>query len=371
MSLATRCTACGTIFRVVQDQLRVSEGWVRCGRCAEVFDAREQLFDIDREAPPSWPAEMPAQAYEAQDHQSDIVSAPEPPTWHQASDATDAFVDAAPPAPASRPLVQDPMAAEPTPGTLAPRESHEPRFNSPIDSQFDSRLNSRLEPHWVDEDEPAVAPSSDLAAPEPAELNETPATAIDAGPDAVLAPGLAGINETRGAAVEPSFMRRTNNAQRWHQPGVRFALGSTAVLLLALLGMQVTYQFHDAIAALYPPARASLQALCQASGCELRPWQRIDAVSVENSALSQAGAGNQYQLAVTLHNKSGLEVATPWIELNLTDTAGVLVMRRVLAPTDFKTGKPSLAAGADLPLQLALTTGQQKVSGYSVEIFHP
>lgn len=55
MSLATRCTACGTIFRVVRDQLRVSEGWVRCGRCAEVFDANEQLFDIDREAPPPWP----------------------------------------------------------------------------------------------------------------------------------------------------------------------------------------------------------------------------------------------------------------------------------------------------------------------------
>jgi ribosomal protein L11 methyltransferase len=32
--LATRCSACGTVFRVVQDQLRVSEGWVRCGRCA-------------------------------------------------------------------------------------------------------------------------------------------------------------------------------------------------------------------------------------------------------------------------------------------------------------------------------------------------
>ncbi|HEX2012729.1 MAG TPA: zinc-ribbon domain-containing protein, partial [Roseateles sp.] len=61
MSLATRCTACGTIFRVVQDQLRVSEGWVRCGRCAEVFDAREQLFDMDREAPPPWPAPQAAE----------------------------------------------------------------------------------------------------------------------------------------------------------------------------------------------------------------------------------------------------------------------------------------------------------------------
>jgi predicted Zn finger-like uncharacterized protein len=44
-TLATRCTACGTVFRVVQDQLRVSEGWVRCGRCAEVFNASENLVD--------------------------------------------------------------------------------------------------------------------------------------------------------------------------------------------------------------------------------------------------------------------------------------------------------------------------------------
>ena len=47
MSLATRCTHCGTIFKVVQDQLKVSEGWVRCGRCNEVFHAIPTLFDLD------------------------------------------------------------------------------------------------------------------------------------------------------------------------------------------------------------------------------------------------------------------------------------------------------------------------------------
>ncbi|MFY9461229.1 MAG: zinc-ribbon domain-containing protein, partial [Aquabacterium commune] len=52
MSLATRCTHCGTIFKVVQDQLKVSEGWVRCGRCHEVFNALPALFDLDSEAPP-------------------------------------------------------------------------------------------------------------------------------------------------------------------------------------------------------------------------------------------------------------------------------------------------------------------------------
>src|SRR6476620_8201349 len=43
MSLITRCPACGTMFKVVPDQLRISEGWVRCGHCAEIFDAAAHL----------------------------------------------------------------------------------------------------------------------------------------------------------------------------------------------------------------------------------------------------------------------------------------------------------------------------------------
>ena len=54
MSLATRCTSCGTVFRVVQDQLKVSEGWVRCGRCSGSSTPLEGLFDLGRDAPPGW-----------------------------------------------------------------------------------------------------------------------------------------------------------------------------------------------------------------------------------------------------------------------------------------------------------------------------
>src|SRR4051812_33647636 len=44
MSLITRCPACGTMFKVVPDQLRISEGWVRCGHCSDVFDASAHLM---------------------------------------------------------------------------------------------------------------------------------------------------------------------------------------------------------------------------------------------------------------------------------------------------------------------------------------
>ncbi len=43
MSLITQCPACSTLFKVVPDQLRVSDGWVRCGQCDEVFDANLHL----------------------------------------------------------------------------------------------------------------------------------------------------------------------------------------------------------------------------------------------------------------------------------------------------------------------------------------
>jgi predicted Zn finger-like uncharacterized protein len=71
--LATRCPSCGTVFRVVPDQLRVSEGWVRCGRCAEVFNASESLLDLDsgeprrmpeRTAPAAVPALPPEDEFE-------------------------------------------------------------------------------------------------------------------------------------------------------------------------------------------------------------------------------------------------------------------------------------------------------------------
>lgn len=50
MSLITRCPACATTFKVVRDQLRISDGWVRCGRCGDVFDATLDLRDTDEAA---------------------------------------------------------------------------------------------------------------------------------------------------------------------------------------------------------------------------------------------------------------------------------------------------------------------------------
>ena len=97
MSLATRCPTCGTIFRVVQDQLKVSEGWVRCGQCHEVFHGIEALFDLDsdpalaaRRAAPRPPAAPPPTRVFAEQRANAPIPAPTPTQ--------------APPAPAPSPI---------------------------------------------------------------------------------------------------------------------------------------------------------------------------------------------------------------------------------------------------------------------------
>lgn len=52
MSMTTRCPDCATLFKVVADQLRMSEGWVRCGKCGLVFDGRAHLQG-DEVVPPA------------------------------------------------------------------------------------------------------------------------------------------------------------------------------------------------------------------------------------------------------------------------------------------------------------------------------
>jgi predicted Zn finger-like uncharacterized protein len=358
MSLATRCTACGTIFRVVQDQLRVSEGWVRCGRCAEVFDAREQLFDIDAGVPPPWP--RPA-----------------------ATTAPTAQTEAEPP-PQAQLEAQEPIAAS----SIETRNDEDERLERPAPHAeaetfaLSPDADERREPYWGDE--------ATAAAPMPPAVEQPHAAEADhrhqSQPphDVLIDPRLVALAAqvaereqsattppSEAAAEEPSFLRQHHAAARWQHPRVRLALGLCAGLLLAVLLLQLIWHFRSAIAALYPPSAPALHALCNIAGCELQPWRRIDALAVENSSLTQAGSGNHYKLTVQLRNKAHYALALPWIDLSLSDASGAPVLRRMLKPTDFNLSKTSMSPDGEEQLQLVFSTGTQRVSGYSVEIFHP
>lgn len=317
MSLATRCTACGTIFRIVEDQLRVSDGWVRCGRCAEIFDARELLFDIEQETPPPWPAAfVPPPA---------PTMAPEP----------------APPAP-----VPPPSDPEPT-WTLPPEP--EPSID-PTPSAWLPDSDHRQEPRW--EETSVVAPEP--AAPAPSLRAENP------------------MPEEPAAAPPPmpEFMRRAESAARWNRPGVRIALIALSLLLALLLLGQIALHFRHALAALHPPLRAGLQGLCSVAGCEVQAWQRIEAISIDATSLNPLGSSG-YKLNLTLRNKTAVDVAPPSLELSLTDASGAPLARRVIAPDALQPPLQRVGAESEQALSFSFSTGHQRVSGYSVVAFYP
>lgn len=50
------------MFKVVPDQLRISDGWVRCGQCDEVFDANAHLHTATEAQPAPEPEPREAAA---------------------------------------------------------------------------------------------------------------------------------------------------------------------------------------------------------------------------------------------------------------------------------------------------------------------
>ena len=168
----------------------------------------------------------------------------------------------------------------------------------------------------------------------------------------------------------PEFMRRAESSARWNRSGMRVALALLSALLAGLLALQVTLHFRDAIAALHAPMRGPLQALCGAFGCEVRPWRRIDALSIDSTSLNPVGSSG-YKLNLSLRNKTGVDVAAPWVELSLTDANGAPFARRVLGPETLSPALSQVNAESEQALSVSFSTAGQRVSGYSVNIFYP
>lgn len=341
MSLATRCGACGTVFRVVQDQLKVSEGWVRCGRCNEVFNALEALFDLERDTPPEWTPRAAPIAPATPASVSAPAPSPAPPP---------------PPSPAVDFNVGHDGGIDLLVGSDRFDENDEPPqpiYRREADSSPAMRIDERDRLDFPDarfdsESEPA------------------PAEPVDKDGVSILLP----LGED--AVVEaPEFLRHAQRRERWQSPLVRIGLSIAAALLVGGVLLQAAHHFRDEIAARWPDTKPALLGWCDIAGCTVRPPRHIESIAVESTALTRGDGADTFRLAVTLRNRAGMALAIPAVDLSLTDPAGLLVARRMLTPSDFRVPGPTIGAGAELPLQLVLSTGSARVTGYTVEIFYP
>jgi len=385
MSLATRCPSCSTVFRVVQDQLKISEGWVRCGRCSEVFNALDGLFDLERESPP-------ARSAQQQQQQQPPAAKQQQPAAPTPQVAPRAAPKAPPPAPRPRGPQEFVASRVPEPDDDTPAGSVD------IDS-FASTIGFRRDE--VDEPpapEPSAAqlratrqapaaPADDFAdARFPSELPLD--SAIDLPEhehDAVTLDDPLSRFIPDDAPLSASFIEAAERQERRDRPAMRRIFAALFVLLLLVSAIQVMVHWRDRIALEWPESRPLLEALCNPLGCSIEPLRQIESFTVDGSALNRIADGSGYRLELTLRNRSALPLAAPSIDLNLTDGRGDTLSRRALRTSEFQlvgdgAGKrdapPStppavVPPGAELHLQLPFTTSLPRIAGYTVDLFYP
>ena len=357
--MATRCTACGTVFRVVPDQLRVSEGWVRCGRCSEVFNAAEALLDLDTGAPRA--AAAAAAGAAAGDAQRAMVK-------FGAARSGSAPAAAAPPAALADFGLKQPPRREP---------------ELPVPERRQPDLQPNLQPERAPEPEPMPtmdeamsrfpADAADPTEPPSAAQPQAPAEDFRADPRG-KPPGAVPKRAEKAKSkvgTTPSFLRQAERAARWRQPRVRAALVTTVVLGLAGLALQLGLAYRDLVAARFPALRPVLQTACAPLGCSVGPAHVIDSLVVESSGLVRVEKSSVYRLSVALRNRAALDVALPALELSLTDGQGQLVVRRVLSAGELGVNQATLGAGRELQLQATLQAATAPVAGYTIELFYP
>jgi predicted Zn finger-like uncharacterized protein len=318
MSLATRCTSCHTAFRVVQDQLKVSEGWVRCGRCGTVFNALEALFDLDRDAPEE----------------------PEPE-----------IDDAAPRHEEGADFLTPSRAENARPASAG--VSHRDR-NEFADAQFNPDLLSG----------DSMPPGAEFTTQPDLLRASVEGESRDARIGTTLPPMPGGS--------APDFIRHAEARARWNSPRARRLLSLATLALVLGLALQAVHQFHDEVAARWPRATDWLTAWCDVAGCRIDPPLHIGDVVVDSTSLYRSKeTPDVMQLTVTLRNRNDIPVAMPSIDLVFKDESGRLVSRRVLSPLDFQEGPAVLNGGAEVPLRVHLSAADLPVVHYDLEPFYP
>ena len=350
MSMITGCPSCGTLFKVVPDQLKISDGWVRCGHCSEVFDAAANMRQL-----------VDAEAADAAPDASLTMTAPltaEPPAPTPAR------------APAVLPFpVPPPKADAPPPVSVLPSfypadaiEVREVESPSQLDADSIAGPTYRLRRNV---DEPAapdsVRPEIEPSRPRIEMLDDD---AEDEGPRSIYDPSLDKV----------TFVRAARRKAFWRRPGVRLVLMVVVLLLAAVLATQVALQERDRLATLHPQWRTALQALCQAAGCKVGPQKRIESIVIDSSGFTRVRQ-DAYKLSVTLKNLASQPVAMPSLELTLTDSQDQPLIRKVLQARQLGPASDTLAPASDWSASATIAVNgsadASRVAGYRLLAFYP
>lgn len=334
----TRCPACGTVFRVTAEQLRLKAGKVRCGHCQTVFNAFDHLQ-----------ADEPATVEPATFIREPVLADPpaiEPPT----------------------PLEELPLTTLSAPDTLAPAPTVEPL--SPVPELPDADDATTDAP--ASEEAPLAAPVADAPEAFPEQAAESPE-------QTTLAAREAGLVAVRDLAESPVYDRWSAGTLADHrfvsfdedaQKSPLWPYLTAFLLLLLLLAGQLAWHFRTSIVQHLPTLGAAYTAL----GIDVPLPRDVAMVSIESSDLQSDATRGLFVLNASLKNLAGHAQAWPSLELTLTDINDRVVARRILEHGDYllpDTPKTHFPANGETGVRLWIDAKDIGATGYRLYIFYP
>lgn len=344
MNGTTLCPHCNTRFKIVEAQLEVHHGMVRCGHCLQAFDARPNFIPDQPNPQLELPILDEAPTSEAPEPDiSELALGEDIPGEDTAEKLTEAIAAQAPELPDQTTFTENDhdVAQAATPQTDESSELAEPPPHEPLDfSQTNDASRHEALP------EPVVAPFGQQPLP----------------PTKTLAEQVAIIEDEYDSAPPAA-------ARKWP-----WALA--ALLCLLLLVGQAAYFFRVDLAARLPGLKPGLVASCQLLRCSVPLPQKSELMSIESSGLEADPAlENQITLNALLRNRATFSQAFPHLELTLNDTQDKPLARLIFKPADYlpplESEKFGLLPNHELGIKLHLDVADLKPTGYRLVLFYP
>jgi len=332
----TVCPKCALTLVVTAADLRVAQGYVRCGRCSSVFNALAQLSD-DRglrggEAAPPEPepepapeTEAPAEEAPAPRRRSAAQSTPPPGPADEESIPEDALefnpetTDAASVFVAASPSAEWTAATGSFKALVAANQETAAPPGSPGAGEVDVELDAALLSDIVASEPAASSPVSSQRRPAdvPARAERAPPQPVEAAPEedaGLLAP------------PEPAGERRTARGPLW---------AAGAVLLALVLLAQIINHQRDALAT-DPRFNRPLTALYAALGVALTPRWDLHAYDVRQlGATVEQANGGAITVRASIRNGGSRPQPLPLLRVTLQDRFGNRLASRDVQPRDY------------------------------------
>lgn len=377
----TRCSECGTVFRLTATVLQMAEGAVCCGNCGATFNALEALYD----APP--PAQVPGMAPAAAEAAAEpgdeslefdvpeqewnrfftdtLVSLPE--SERVAPELGAGFEDLGEPAPdgipqdsSLEPVLVEPANDEPQAVAAAFDEiedATEAGDERAAAEDFDAPPVSptaeqpRLEPAADDEPQPGTVLIADPPAAAGTASANRPGTVLDWGvPDQLMQPAAA---EPRRVAI--------------------WVLGSIVAALA--LAVQIVHYNRDTLAADMRYGRW-VRLTYNRLNMPLYPAWPLDAYEIRGAeAIAGRTAAGTLDVVAQIAVKGHQPVGLPMVRVVLRDRWSKTIGSRVLGAGEFlpqpQSPSRTYPPGAVIPVLISIADPGPTAQGYELDVCRP